>query len=420
MRTKTLSIILIIALAVCSCQKQIDKPNQSQTEETATRRAGSNKNPPVANAGVDITTFLPVNSITLNGSGSYDPDNNISSYLWTKISGPSSFSIANANAVQTQVTNLVQGVYQFELKVTDKTRLVDRDTVQVTVNAQSTQSPPCTTNCGKIVFVSDRDGNNEIYTCNADGSNVSRLTNDAGADVDPAWSPDGTHIAFIRNMNLFIMNADGSNVVQKTFTGDAKNPSWSPDGTRIAFTDEIVEIDEANNYWNPRIVVMDLTNGAISELPNTDGSSVEPTPSWSPDGTRIAFNSDGNAYDFVSDIFTISPQGSGKTWLTPPLFSDNDYWKPSWSPDGTKLSVTIHPINASTQSSIGVMNADGTGLIIINTGVISTDYNETRTSWSPDGTLIAYTDNNAIKWVAANGSASGIIITNGWDADWKH
>ncbi|HEX6849616.1 MAG TPA: DPP IV N-terminal domain-containing protein [Chitinophagaceae bacterium] len=407
MRTRILSIILITALAVSSCQKQIDKPNQSQAEETATRRGGPNKNPPVANAGVDVNIFLPVNSVTLNGSAS-DADNNITSSLWTKISGPSSFSIANANALRTQVTNLVQGVYQFELKVTDKTRLVDKDTVQVTVNAESTQPPSCTT-C-KIVFVSDRDGNDEIYSCNADGSNVTRLTNDAAVDGDPAWSPDGTLIAFIRNSNLYIMNADGSDPEQKTFTNLASNPAWSPDGTRIAFHDF---------YNGSSISVMNLTNGAISTIPNTDGSSVAPTPAWSPDGTKIAFDSDWNLWDFISDIFTISPQGSGMICLTP-SFNNQDYWKPSWSPNGTKLSVTV-TIPGFQGRSIGVMNADGTGLTIINTGFgLSEVYGEPRTSWSPDGTSIAYTDNKTIKWVAANGSASGTIIANGWDADWQH
>ncbi|HEX7847677.1 MAG TPA: hypothetical protein VF476_17880, partial [Chitinophagaceae bacterium] len=102
--------------------------------------------------------------------------------------------------------------------------------------------------------------------------------------------------------------------------------------------------------------------------------------------------------------------------------NDNDYWKPSWSPDGTKLSVTVHPLNnPNTESSIAVMNADGTGLRIIKAGIgISSDNAETRTSWSPDGKFITYTENNTIKWVAADGSASGIIIANGWDADWKH
>ncbi|MDQ6757120.1 MAG: PKD domain-containing protein [Bacteroidota bacterium] len=90
--------------------------------------------PPVANAGVDQIITLPFNSAILNGSASTDPDNNITGYNWTKISGPSSFNIANANAVQTQVTNLVQGIYQFELKVTDAGGLFSKDTVLIIVN----------------------------------------------------------------------------------------------------------------------------------------------------------------------------------------------------------------------------------------------------------------------------------------------
>jgi hypothetical protein len=89
---------------------------------------------PIANAGPDQTITLPVNTTTLDGNGSTDPDNNITSYTWVKISGPSSFNIANANVVQTQVTNLVQGIYQFELKVTDAGGLFAKDTMQVIVN----------------------------------------------------------------------------------------------------------------------------------------------------------------------------------------------------------------------------------------------------------------------------------------------
>ena len=132
--------------------------------------------PPVANAGKDTIITLPVNTVMLDGSASTDPDNNIVSYAWTKISGPSSFNIVNVNAVQTQVSNLTEGTYQFELKVTDAGGLIDRDTMMVTLMALN--PPPACTNC-KIVFVSDRDGNAEIYSCNPDGSNISRLTNNA-------------------------------------------------------------------------------------------------------------------------------------------------------------------------------------------------------------------------------------------------
>jgi PKD domain len=88
---------------------------------------------PIADAGNDTTIILPFNTVMLDGSRSTDPDNNIVSYLWTKISGPSSFSIVNANASQTQVINFVQGVYQFELKVTDNDGLISKDTVIIEV-----------------------------------------------------------------------------------------------------------------------------------------------------------------------------------------------------------------------------------------------------------------------------------------------
>lgn len=91
--------------------------------------------PPVANAGADQTITLPTNSIVLSGSGSSDPDNNITAYAWLNISGPSTAMIGFPNAVQVQVASLTQGVYQFELKVTDAGGLFSRDTVQVIVNS---------------------------------------------------------------------------------------------------------------------------------------------------------------------------------------------------------------------------------------------------------------------------------------------
>jgi hypothetical protein len=94
---------------------------------------------PIANAGPDQTITLPVNSISLDGSASTDPDNNITNYLWAKISGPSSFSIAGANTVQTQVADLTQGSYQFELVVTDAGGLFSRDTMNVNVTLAAPQ-----------------------------------------------------------------------------------------------------------------------------------------------------------------------------------------------------------------------------------------------------------------------------------------
>jgi len=102
---------------------------------------GTTNQPPVACAGQDQTITLPVDSVLLDGSCSTDPDNNITGYQWTKISGPSSFSIANATGVRTQVTSLVEGSFLFQLKVTDAGGLFSMDTVQVIVNSQTTILP---------------------------------------------------------------------------------------------------------------------------------------------------------------------------------------------------------------------------------------------------------------------------------------
>ncbi|MBN9350491.1 MAG: right-handed parallel beta-helix repeat-containing protein [Chitinophagaceae bacterium] len=90
--------------------------------------------PPVANAGPDQTITLPTNTFTLTGSGS-DQDGKIVSYKWTKISGPSGFTITNASSPVTSVSNLVQGIYQFQLQVTDDSGAIGLDTMKVTVNA---------------------------------------------------------------------------------------------------------------------------------------------------------------------------------------------------------------------------------------------------------------------------------------------
>ena len=96
---------------------------------------------PVANAGNDITITLPANSVTLNGSGT-DADGTIASYTWTKTSGPAQFNIVTASAAQTTVNNLVQGVYWFELRVTDNNSATAVDSVMVTVNTVVPPPPP--------------------------------------------------------------------------------------------------------------------------------------------------------------------------------------------------------------------------------------------------------------------------------------
>ncbi len=106
--------------------------------------------PPTANAGTDKTITLPTNTASLSGSGN-DSDGTIVSYNWTKISGPTSFKIVSATSAATNVTNLVQGTYQFELKVTDNKGAVGKATVQITVNAAANIPPTANAGADKTI-----------------------------------------------------------------------------------------------------------------------------------------------------------------------------------------------------------------------------------------------------------------------------
>jgi len=98
--------------------------------------------PPIAKAGSTQIITLPTDSVTLNGTASSDPDGSIITFLWTKISGPSSLAIANPDSAITKIKNLIQGVYSFELKVTDNEGLAAKDTMNVTVYAAGIMNQP--------------------------------------------------------------------------------------------------------------------------------------------------------------------------------------------------------------------------------------------------------------------------------------
>lgn len=172
-----------------------------------------------------------------------------------------------------------------------------------------------------IVFTSDRDGDDEIYTMNQDGSNVVRLTHSPGRDWAAEWSPDWSRITYFSerdgNEEIYAMNADGSGVVRLTNNPAHDNyPDWSPDGTQIVFAS-----DREGNY---SLYIMDADGSGISRV----GSFLGVTPSWSPDAERIAFWG-------LNDIYVVNVNGSGLTNLT--QVGLRDYF-PCWSPDGTLIA----------------------------------------------------------------------------------
>jgi hypothetical protein len=256
---------------------------------------------------------------------------------------------------------------------------------------------------GRIAFASNRDGNNDIYSMNADGSGVVRLTFHLQYGGDPAWSPDGTKIAFADygtagSLAIYTMNADGSGIT--SLADSVRFPAWSPDGMRIAGSrgTRVCRVSCGVAYM--RLFVMNSDGSGLVVL--TYGIS----PAWSPDG-RIAFAYSG-------DIHVMNPDGSGLINLTnDPAFESY----PAWSPDGTKLAFVSDRGGAY---DLYVMNADGTGV----TQLTHDPTIEGRPAWSPDGTRIAFAsskDGDSEIYVI-NADGSGVIqltansTFDGWPA----
>ncbi len=162
----------------------------------------------------------------------------------------------------------------------------------------------------RILFVSDRDGDDDLWIMHPDGSQPSQLLNTTQLELDGAWSPDGKTIAFSRligiHTDIWLMDADGSNERNITNNGstDSTSPSWSPDGTKLVYS--------SGTHPNYQVWIMgsDGSNPAmLASAPGTGNYS----PAWAPDGSRIGFTSDR---DGDMDLWMVNPDGTGVGHLT--------------------------------------------------------------------------------------------------------
>ncbi|MBL8126117.1 MAG: PD40 domain-containing protein [Chloroflexia bacterium] len=247
------------------------------------------------------------------------------------------------------------------------------------------KGPPKFSRGSAIVFVSGRvtpgnpEGDFELFTLTMNpltGDVVTQLTANTVDDLSPAWSPDGSRIAFERSGDIYVMNADGSG--QVNLTNDPRGdhgPRWSPSGARIVFSRDV-------SPSNTDLFTMNADGSAQGALTNTP-TQLEYRPDWSADGVSIAFVSStaGNTY-----IGLINVSGSGRQILINFALNEDH---PRWSPDGQQIAFSSNgnDNNPSLQTDIWTARADGANPI--NRTASSRDYEEGPT-WSPDGKQIAY------------------------------
>jgi hypothetical protein len=230
---------------------------------------------------------------------------------------------------------------------------------------------------GRIVFQMYNVVNTgqDLFSINEDGSGLKRLTYNAYDDRWPAASRDGKKIAYVATRDatgaadIVVMNADGT--LPRTITTSGlygymfSRMDWSPDGKRIAVgmnpTGDLVD-------WN--IYLITVATGAMTQVTSFPGE--EMFPSWSPDGSRLAFHmADANG---VKQIFTMKPDGSDLRQFT---FCATDCVEPSWSPDGT----TIAHYDPATQR---------TYMRWVSDWIIGVGFPARYAAWAPDAARVVF------------------------------
>jgi Tol biopolymer transport system component len=291
---------------------------------------------------------------------------------------------------------------------------------------------------GKIAFKSGLDA---IWTVNPDGTALTQLTPGyaPGAtcqtgDEEPHWSPDGTKILFTRqkdgSQEIWVMNADGTNQTKLTNDGDGllcttgktwdENASWSPDGKKIIFTSS-----RASNGFNESLYTMNA-DGTGQALLLSMPTALVSEASYSPDGKTIAFHVEPLAANPASscdgvtlggEIWIMNADGTNAKHLTTHTGCSWDE-NLAWSPDGTKIAFT-REVQSTSSDEIFIMKADGTNVVQLTSNFAG--FTSEHPAFSPDGKKIVFANganNDTIWYMNIDGTVKvpvnvGSLIDNG-------
>ena len=260
--------------------------------------------------------------------------------------------------------------------------------VRLTNNNAMDCEPVWSPDGSKVAFWSNRDGGQEVYVMDANGSNVKRLTNNLSDDVNPSWSPDGFKILFESerdgNRELYVMDADGGNQIRLTRNNAVDSTAtWSPDGSLIAFASKR-DTGPPFNPYNLDIYVMNADGSNVRRI--VDDPEYDVGPQWSPDGRKIVFMTGRNG-NF--DVYDMNADGTGQRNLT--ADHDKSDGAPVWSIDGQNIAFS-RKIEGKDQ--LFIMDANGGNLkrVTHNSG------NNVSAGWSPDSSKLIFQSDQDGNW----------------------
>ncbi|MCR4409689.1 MAG: Tol-Pal system beta propeller repeat protein TolB [Candidatus Saccharicenans sp.] len=226
----------------------------------------------------------------------------------------------------------------------------------------------------KIVFVSNRDGNDELYMMDYDGANQTRLTFNKWRDYMPAWSPDQRAIVFTSyragNPDLYILYPYEGKLVPVSTKGTNFSGAFSPDGKKLAFC--------STRDGNSEIYVAGADGSNARRI--TFNSAIDTAPSWSPTGREIAFTSDRTG---TPQIYIMDAEGGNVRKVS---FGGNYLDAPAWSPDGERIAFVSRVDNFF---DIYILNLKTNKI----TKLTETRARNESPSWSPDGRHIIFSSN---------------------------